>query len=173
MIQLIGIEPVIWRRVLVRSNTKLDRLHQIIQVAMGWQNCHLHQFIVRGKTYGQLDPDLDDESWPETEVSIDALLIDEGQSLVYEYDFGDGWEHRVTLEKILSSAGERVLPHCVDGQRACPPEDVGGPHGYEEFLRAYLNGQHPDHEQMVDWAGVEFEPAQFDIEGVNTILSAN
>jgi hypothetical protein len=172
-VQLNDIQPEIWRRILVPASTTLDRIHQIIQVAMGWQNSHLHQFISGQDTYSEPDPDFDNDSQPEGMVAIGALLNAPGQSLLYEYDFGDGWEHEVTLEQVLTGVGGRILPICIDGRRACPPEDVGGPHGYEEFLRVYLDEQHPDHEEMLDWAGEGFDPERFEIESVNLVLSAN
>ena len=140
---------------------------------MGWQSSHLHQFISGADTYSELDPDSDDDSLPEEVVSIGALLQEPGQSLLYEYDFGDGWAHELMLEQVLTGLGDHNLPICIDGERACPPEDVGGPHGYEEFLRVYLDEQHPDHAEMVDWAGEVFDPERFEIESVNSTLSAN
>jgi hypothetical protein len=172
-VQLNDVEPEIWRRILVPAGETLDRIHQIIQAAMGWQDSHLHQFTSGEDTYTEVDPDTDENSQPEAAVAIGALLHAPGESLLYEYDFGDGWEHTVTLEQVLSGVGDRVLPICIDGQRACPPEDVGGPHGYQEFLRAYLDLQHPNHREMVDWAGEEFDPERFEIESVNSTLSAN
>jgi hypothetical protein len=172
-VQLMGIQPEIWRRVLLSGRTTLDRVHRVIQVAMGWQNRHLHQFVSGERIYGEPNPDFDNDWEPESDVAISALLSQPGQSLVYEYDFGDGWEHQVTLEQVLAGAGDRILPVCLDGQRACPPEDVGGPHGYERFLRAYLDSKHAEHGEMRDWAGEGFEPERFLIESVNSVLSAN
>lgn len=168
------VRPPIWRRVLAMSSMRLDEFHSLLQVVMGWSESHLHQFVFDGKRYGEPDPEfdfeLDDPMLNEKEFRIEQLLKKEKDVLVYEYDFGDGWEHKILLEKILPFNPEQPLPKCIAGRRHCPPEDVGGPWGYEDFLEIYQDSSHPEHEEMREWAGDYFEPEAFDILEVNTEL---
>ena len=170
-ISLAGVKPPIWRRLTISSSTDLSELHEIIQIAMGWTDTHLHQFVVGRERFGVPDPDFEDGTTPEEGVRIGSLLTKEKQWITYEYDFGDGWEHRITLEKILPYESGQALPKCLAGRRSCPPEDVGGVWGYQEFLEAYQDKNHPDHERMVEWVGEYFDPEQFDVAEVNRILS--
>jgi hypothetical protein len=170
-VSLNGVKPPIWRRLLISSSTDLAELHDIIQTAMGWTDTHLHMFVAGGRQYGVPDPDYDDGTVPEERVRISALLKKENDSLIYEYDFGDGWEHRVTLEKIIAGAPGEILPRCIAGRRGCPPEDVGGVWGYEAFLRAYTDPAHPEHDDLVEWAGESFDPERFDPVEVNEALA--
>ena len=166
-----GTRPPIWRRLLVSSATDLAELHAIIQIAMGWTDSHLHQFIAGRERYREPEPDFDDDAKPEAGVRIDSLLKREKQWITYEYDFGDGWEHRLTLEKVLPEESGEAVPKCLDGRRGRPPEDVGGVYGYARFLEIYRDESHPEHDEMVEWAGEYFNPEGFDIEEVNTILA--
>lgn len=169
-VSLNGVRPPVWRRLLIPSSMDLAELHSIIQVAMGWTNSHLHEFVVGRARYGEPDPDFADDTTSEYGVRVDSVLRKEKQSIVYTYDFGDGWEHKVTLEKILPYSED--APKCIVGRRSCPPEDVGGIYGYAEFLQAYSDKTHPEHREMVEWAGANFDPERFDIGGVNAILTA-
>ena len=164
-------KPPIWRRLLVSSETDLATLHGIIQIAMGWTDSHLHQFTVKGKRYGCPDPEWDDGLVSERGIQIGTLLRKAKQSMLYEYDFGDGWEHTITLEKVLSTKDE-ASPSCVGGRRGCPPEDVGGVYGYMHFLEVYQDTSHPEHAETVEWAGEYFEPERFDIAEVNRALAS-
>jgi hypothetical protein len=170
-VSLKGVRPPVSRRILVSSSVDLAELHSILQIAMGWTDSHLHQFAVGRMHYGQPDPDFDDDTIDERGVRVDALLRDEGESFVYEYDFGDGWEHKVTLEKALPYKSSHVTPRCIDGRRGCPPEDVGGIFGYSEFLQAYSDAGHPQHSDMRQWAGEYFDPERFDVSEVNAVLA--
>jgi hypothetical protein len=170
-ITLNGAKPPIWRRVKVSGATDLFDLHDIIQIAMGWTDSHLHQFVAGEKRYGAADDEYDTGMIDEDGVRIDALLKKEKQSIDYEYDFGDGWGHKIVLEKITPATPDDVLPICIGGSRACPPEDVGGVWGYEEFLKAYSDKDHPEHEDRLEWAGEDFDPEHFDPDEVNEILS--
>ena len=170
-ITLNGAKPPIWRRVKVSGATDLFELHDIIQIAMGWEDSHLHQFVAGGKRYGIVDDEYDTGMIDEEGVRIDALLKKEEESIDYEYDFGDGWGHKVMLEKITPAIPGDVLPTCIGGSRACPLEDVGGVWGYEEFLKAYSDKDHPEHEDRLEWAGEDFDPEYFDPDEVNEILS--
>jgi hypothetical protein len=166
-ITLMDIEPPIWRRIRVKD-CSLDRLHEHIQTAMGWTNSHLHQFKIDGLLYG--DPDLlcdgwEDETQPVSslETQVSTIIPEDGTQMrfEYEYDFGDGWEHEILFEGCLAAKKGAWYPVCVDGQRACPPEDVGGTFGYEEYLEALADPEHEEHESYMEWRG-PFDPEAFD-----------
>jgi hypothetical protein len=175
-IELQGVLPPIWRRLLVPGHISLGRLHAVIQVAMGWDNDHLHQFIVDKQFYS--DPefgmnDLGDASRVRNESK--TLLMNvaprAGKVLVYEYDFGDSWTHRIKVEKILKqeTASENTVK-CIDGARACPPEDCGGVWGYEDMLQIFKDPKHAEHESTLEWLGEDFDPEAFDLERINKAL---
>ena len=169
-VSLSYINPPVWRRFIVRSSTELDELHLILQTVMGWTNSHLHHFMVGETFFGVPDPEWGSNVNDESGVPLHSVLREEGQSISYEYDFGDGWMHTVLLEKILEHDVNLDLPKCIAGERHCPPEDVGGPPGYASFLEAYLNRKHPEHRDMVDWLGEGFDPELFDLDEVNDLL---
>ncbi len=170
-IDLKNIKPPIWRRIQMPDDHFMDEFHEVIQVVMGWTNSHLHEFQFQERRIGPQmddffemeDEDLEDES----EIELSDLNLQKGDKLLYIYDFGDNWEHEISVEKVTE--GELDLPVCLKGKRACPPEDVGGPWGYESFLEVIKNPDHPDHRDMVEWAGV-FAPEKFDVEEVNETL---
>jgi hypothetical protein len=163
------IRPPIWRRIEVGSEIKLDKLHRILQEAMGWTDSHLHQFIVGDSFYGQPDPDFDYDldMDDETKVKLNQIVSGEKFKFIYEYDFGDGWEHELLIEKIGPPEDGVDYPRCLTGKRACPPEDVGGVWGYETFLEAMADPTHPEHEVYTEWIGDEFDAEAFDLEGIN------
>jgi hypothetical protein len=162
-ITLRGSRPPIWRRVLVPGNVTLLQLHGILQQVMGWTDSHLHQFRVGEEYFGSSDLDLGEEIRSEQRTRLNQVLSRPKDRMSYEYDFGDGWDHLVVLEKVLPSAPGVRFPMVVAGARACPPEDVGGIAGYEEFLEAIGDPLHPDHAAMVEWAGGDFDPEAFDV----------
>jgi len=164
------IRPPIWRRLEVLNDTTLEELHLILQVAMGWANYHLHQFTIDGIEYGQPDPDYGSEMEDETKVKLYQVAPEENAKFIYEYDFGDSWQHTVLIEKILPVEKGKHYPMCIKGERACPPEDIGGPWGYTDFVEAVLDISHPEHEDMVEWVGGEFDPEAFNIEEINENL---
>jgi len=138
--------PPIWRRVLVTDATTLDQLHWIVQAAMGSTNSHLHQFIIDDEYYSQKDFELDDwghEVQNENRVRLAALALAPKRKFTYEYDFGDGWEHEIMVEKVLAPEAGVHYPQCVAGKRACPPEDCGGVGGYERFLEVIKDEDDP------------------------------
>lgn len=143
----------------------LGQLHHILQLVMGWTDSHLHQFR-RGTTYyGQPDPvGMDREN--ERRVQLRQVLRRAKDRMVYEYDFGDGWEHDVVLEAIGEHGREKPLTRVLAGKRACPPEDVGGIGGYYRFLEAIRNPKDPEHRDMLEWGG-RFDPDAFEIDEVN------
>ena len=165
-------KPPIWRRLLVRSDITLEKLHYILQVAMGWTNSHLHQFIVGGVYIGEPHPDYDDylDMHDERDVTLRQIVAGEGFKFRYEYDFGDSWLHQVLVEKVLPPEPGQQYPLCVKGKRACPPEDVGGVWGYDSFLEAIQNPDHPEHDDYLEWVGDGFDAEEFDLDEVNEIL---
>ena len=169
-ITLDGLRPPVWRRVLVPATIKLDLLHEIIQNAMGWLDCHLHLFEIGGVMYSI--PSEDDELGMEDErrVSLKKALLKVGSKIKYVYDYGDSWRHTILLEKVLPREEGTIYPRCVAGKRACPPEDVGGTWGYQEFIEAMADPEHEDHDDMLEWVGDEFDPAAFDLERNNARL---
>jgi hypothetical protein len=170
-IELREVRPAVVRRVQVPGEIRLAELHRVVQVAMGWTDSHLHEFEVDGARYGQPDPDGDADDVADDAKAVLFRLVDKGGHLDYLYDFGDGWTHRITVEEVLAPEPGVQYPRCVSGQRACPPEDVGGPWGYEKFLAAMADPAHPEHAQMREWAGEPFDPAAFDLDTVNDELA--
>jgi hypothetical protein len=171
-ITLMGSKPPIWRRLLVSSATTLELLHAILLRTMGWGGGHMHQFEgPDGTQYGCPEPDMDYHVTDEARVRLDRVLRGEKQSMLYLYDFGDSWEHKVVVEKILDTSEGLAVPVCIGGKRACPPDDCGGIWGYADFLAAIGDPAHPEHEEMVEWIGGEFDPEEFDPLIVNEILS--
>jgi len=170
-ITLMGIEPPVWRRVLVSGEATLYDLHKVIQMAMGWTDSHLHQFIVCDEHYSI--PSLDD-SFPvkdERKYRISQIAPRPGSKFVYEYDFGDGWQHEVVVERIARFESEFRYPVCLAGERACPPEDVGGVWGYRAFVEAMRNPKHKEHRHYKDWWGSgKFDPEAFDLIEANWSL---
>jgi hypothetical protein len=166
-ITLLDSEPPIWRRIQVRDCT-LDELHQHIQTAMGWTNSHLHDFEIEGKRYG--DPELLDDGYEDfdavdsTMTMISDLVPESGKRFAfkYEYDFGDGWQHEILFEGCPTAEKRRKYPICLEGERACPPEDVGGVWGYQDFLSAIADPEHEQHEGFLEWCGGSFLPDTFD-----------
>ena len=172
-VTLSGAKPPIWRRILVPSDIQLGKLHLVLQVAMGWTNSHLHQFIAGSTLYGIQDDEFSSEMEVEDESKyrLDQLLKSEKETINYEYDFGDGWEHKIVLEKILPYNQDKRLPCCIKAKRACPPEDCGGIWGYQELLDIIRDPDHPEYEDMVEWLDGEFDPEKFDIDVINEILA--
>jgi Plasmid pRiA4b ORF-3-like protein len=166
-ITLLESHPPIWRRIQVKDG-KLDKLHENIQTAMGWTNSHLHHFRINDQLYG--DPELMQENFEELEykdsttTKISDILPRDGKGFrfVYEYDFGDSWEHEVLFEGILLAESKVKYPLCLDGARACPPEDCGGVWGYADFVEAIQNPDNEQHEEMLEWVGGKFDPERFD-----------
>jgi len=166
-ITLLGAKSSIWRRIQVKDCT-LDKLHQHIQTAMGWTNSHLHQFDIDGKRYG--DPELlndgfeDFECVDSTETNLGEILPQTKKrfAFMHEYDFGDGWEHEVLFEGSPTVDPKAKYPLCLEGERACPPEDCGGVWGYCDFLEAIKNKNHEQHEEMLEWNGGRFDSETFD-----------
>lgn len=168
-ISLDNVKPLIWRRFLVKSDIKLPDLHKVIQTVMGWTNSHLHQFIIGGKFYSEPDEESFTEYVDYRKTRLNQVLTGEKQSIKYEYDFGDGWEHKIVLEKVLSEHAGRY-PVCLDGKRNRPPEDCGGPSGYEDLLKVISNPEDEEYDEMMEWLGPGFDPEYIDIKEINKML---
>lgn len=176
-ITLEEIRPPIWRLIQVPGSLRLCCLHDVLQVVMGWTDSHLHRFERDGKRWGvpEHHEDYDIDIIDERHTKINAILTTPGDSLLYAYDFGDDWRHQVVLERILPPSSTTVRPVCLAGERHCPPEDVGGTPGYEEFLEVIFEPGHQEHENYVRWAegpaDERFQPEEFNLPAVNDILS--
>ena len=174
-VTLKGSKPPIWRRLEVPGNITLAKLHHILQVAMGWTDSHLHSFKIGKIYYQEPDPYSDPEFSlaeirNEKKLKLQQISLREKMKFLYEYDFGDCWEHEILVEKILPMTEERRRPVCLKGAKACPPEDIGGLWGYYNFLKIMQNPKHPEHEDMMEWMGGQFDPDEFDLEEVNKQL---
>jgi len=174
-IALRGSKPKIWRRILVPSDLLLSDFHKIIQTTMGWTNSHLHQFI-KNRTYYSRKM-ADDDFWGEmdnvdySKMKISDLLKKEKDKIIYEYDFGDGWEHDIILEKIDTNGENKNIPTCLTGKNNCPPEDCGGIWGYADMLEILKHSDHEEYEDYIEWLGEEFDPKYFDKNEINEMLN--
>lgn len=170
-VTLLDVEPLVWRRLLVPADIKLGQLHFVVNEAMGWTCSHLHSFVVGERVFG--DPRLDEDRElgfeDERKVKLDGL-VQEGQTLRYDYDFGDGWQHEILIEKHAKPDTRADYPLCIAGARACPPEDCGGVPGYEGLLRALADSDDEEHDECLTWVGGCFDPEGFDVNRTNEAL---
>ena len=167
-VTLLGSSPLVWRRILVPRDITLRQLHRTLQTVMGWADSHLHQFALprqklAGPSYG-----LGTKVANENRTELGELIWTVGARLLYEYDFGDGWQHELVLEEILLG-DESFRQMCVVGQRCCPPEDCGGPQGFAELIEALGDADHPDHQEVSEWLG-DFVPDSFSVKDINRKL---
>lgn len=171
-IALRNFKPKIWRRLIVDPETSLEDFHRIIQTAMGWTNSHLHQFIKDKKFYSLPSEDDwgDSYSIDYRPFKIKDFLIKEKDRMVYEYDFGDGWEHDIILEKQILLDNDLIYPICTKAVLACPPDDCGGVWGYSNLLTILADPKHKEHEEMKEWIGEYFDPDFVDLEEINDNL---
>ncbi|MBV9866681.1 MAG: plasmid pRiA4b ORF-3 family protein [Abitibacteriaceae bacterium] len=163
-------KPPIWRRIQVSADMTLYKLHHVLQIVMRRDDSHLHQFVVKGDYYGIPAPDWDLDLIDEETVKLSQLSLGEKAKFIYEYDFGDSWEHQIAVEKILPPDPSLKHPLCIKGKNASPPEDCGGIWGYYEMLEAVQNPAHPEHDHWAEWLEEGFDPAAFDIEDINQRL---
>ncbi len=170
-IVLIESKPIIWRAFQVTDDYRLDRFHQVIQIVMGWQNSHLHEFRFGKRQIGMLDdwsceyaPNLEDE----TKIFLRDFNLEEKDVFTYEYDFGDSWKHVLYVESAFS--GKKSDPVCSEGSLACPPEDCGGVWGYSDLLTVLKDPTHPEYDGFINWLPDGFDPYHFSVETVNTEL---
>lgn len=170
-IELEDVQPRIWRRFVVPSIITLDRLHDVIQIVMGWSDTHLHEFVINGKHYSDmLDAEEEEKRNCEEEglFRLSSLINKKTSNFSYIYDFGDEWKHTIKVEKTdLDDDLEWGNLFCIEGSGNCPPEDVGGIPGFEEFCKAVSDSKHPEHETMKDWYGEDYDKDFFSSEEVN------
>lgn len=176
-ITLLDIKPKVWRRVRVPGDILLGDLHRVIQAVMPWYECHLNLFILRDgteicKIYGDEEEAAECGPMPldETKTQLSQLVGTQRSKFLFIYDFGDDWRHEIEVEKIVPKDSGSVLTHCMDGERACPPEDCGGPWGYAEILRALRDPEHVEHNFFLEWFGKKFDPEAFDRDEANRRL---
>jgi hypothetical protein len=179
-VSLRHVVPKVTRDLLVPSTLSLDRLHQVLQIAMGWENAHLHEFIVGslrdGEHYGPPAPKSEfDFGGPpkraEKRHTLQQIAPCKGNKFLYWYDFGDDWLHDVAVKAVGVSLPDIEAPHCLEGLGACPPEDCGGTPGYANLLEVLADPRHQDHAEILEWVGGGFDPAEFDIDAVNEELA--
>jgi hypothetical protein len=169
-IELDGLAPVVWRRILVPTNVPMSKLHEMLQRTMGWTDSHIHAFAVGHARYGMCFDDEPDDEIDDQEVTVREALKGH-QHFVYEYDFGDGWSHTITLEKEVRTPRALRYAVCLSGENACPPEDSGGASGYERMLNALADPRHEEHDDYVRWIGRDsFDRTAFDIVAINVAL---
>jgi hypothetical protein len=173
---LLGSKPPVWRLLQVPGDASLDWLHAVLQVAVGWTNSHLHQFKMGEDCYADtrhLFAEFEDEReiLEERQFTLQQIAPREQDVFGYEYDFGDSWEHEITVDKILPADALAATPAlCLNGARACPPEDCGGVWGYENLLKILKNRKHPEHQSMSEWLGRALDAEAFDVEKTNLWL---
>ena len=174
-VSLLDIEPPIWRRIELSGQTTLRQFHRILQIVMGWENSHLHEFLVGLQRYGVPDPTYDEpgDVVPEGKVRLSEVLPTPGAQIRYQYDFGDCWQHAVELESVIEAVEGIEYPRLVDGARSCPPEDSGGVSGYVDLLDILTDPQHEEFEHMRAWAGDKFNAEVFSMKAINLRLRKN
>jgi hypothetical protein len=174
-ITLENVKPPVWRRIEVPGDVTLAQLHAIIQRVMGWDDYHMWSFQV-GETEYQTGSgemfDFGGSPKPRSPASTTLEQATEARriSFRYWYDFGDDWFHTLKVERVAHPEPLAIYPRCLEGERACPPEDCGGPWGYQNFLKAVTNPKHPEHEEMLEWIGGEWNAEAFDLDGVNQAI---
>jgi hypothetical protein len=172
-ITLDDVEPGVLRRIEVPLSLRLDRLHLTIQAAMSWTNSHLYEIRARDVGWGIPDPDWGDGPLDARKARLIDVLEDTGaKTLHYIYDFGDNWGHTIKIERLIDPVPGIVYPRLIEASGRCPPEDVGGPPGYEEFLAAIMDADHERHAEMIEWTGFNsYAPTYVDIEAIDIELT--
>jgi hypothetical protein len=170
-VTLKGSKPPIWRRIEVMGKTSLYKLHQVLQVVMGWEDYHMYEFEVGGVHYGEPDPSLGPDMKNSSRMKVAQIATGTKRRFTYTYDFGDDWEHEILIEKAQPVEAGVRYPRCTAGARACPPEDCGGMWGYVQLLEVIANPENPRHGERLEWIGENFDPEAFDLEGINRQLS--
>jgi hypothetical protein len=175
-VSLLDIRPAIWRRLLVPARIKLPVLHDVLQLSFGWTNSHLHAFRLEGESYQAVYPDDRGADFfgmtkphDEGRVRLCDLLHAKGDWLIYEYDFGDSWEHEILVEKLLPGVADKTVT-CLAGARAGPPEDCGSIPGYENLVEAMADPKHPERKELLEWLGDPYDPEAFSLDTLNKHL---
>jgi hypothetical protein len=173
-IELKEVQPLVWRRLVIPENVTLTKLAIILEYAMGWHGGHLHEFVVGRMHYG-----IPDEDWPgaepftdERRVRLNTLVESGARRFTFLYDFGDGWEHTIKIEDLVMPPKEGKRINCLAGENACPPEDVGGPYAYFDFVASIRDPTDVEHSSNLQWVGGSFDPSAFDLAEVNERLAA-
>jgi hypothetical protein len=166
-VTLLGARPPIWRRLLLRGDTKLDRLHLILQLVMGWTDSHMHQFQVAERSRASPGQLRAIERGDEKRIRLSAVMSNAYPRMLYEYDFGDSWEHGLELEKIVPLVSDGKYPWVLAGKRAGPPEDVGGLPGFAHFLAVMASPRHPEHKELREWYSGSYDSEAFDVAALN------
>ncbi len=172
-IKLLGVtKPPVWRRLQLRADTRLDQLHEILQAALGWENYHMHVFSFGDEEFGIPDPELGFSD--ERQVTL-GELTDVGARFRYTYDFGDDWQHEITVEDLLGADPDTHYPALIAAKGACPPEDCGGPWGYANLRQILADPNHDEHQDMLEWLGLDnasdFDPAAIATETIDHELA--
>ena len=171
-VTLDDVKPAVQRRLEVPLTIRLDRLHLVLQAALGWTDSHLYE-IKAGGGWGMPDPDFGDGPLDARKARLIDVLEDVGtKTIKYLYDFGDGWEHTIKVERVAEAVPGVAYPVLLDAKGRCPPEDVGGPWGYDEFLEALADPDHEDHADTKTWAGRNYDPKVVDVEGLAAAVAA-
>jgi len=172
-ITLDDVEPSVLRRIDVPLSIRLDRLHVVLQAVLGWTNSHLWELCAGGTGWGIPDKDWGDGPNDAAKATLFDVIEDTGaKRLTYLYDFGDGWEHAIRIEKILAPEPGAIYPRLIEASGRCPPEDIGGPPGYEEFLAAIRDPSHERHAEFTEWYDADFDPSAIDAEAIGRNLTA-
>ena len=172
-ITLDDVKPAVQRRLEVPLTIRLDRLHLVLQAALGWTDSHLYEIKAGGVGWGMPDPDFGDGPLDARKARLVDVLEDVGtKTLQYLYDFGDGWEHTIKIERVTEAVPGIAYPVLLDVSGRCPPEDVGGPWGYDEFLEALADPDHESHADMKVWAGRNYDPKVVDVEALAAAVAA-
>jgi hypothetical protein len=170
-IELLVVEPRVWRRLLLPGSVRLDRIHRMFQAAMGWEDSHLHMFEIGDARYGSHYDDYPEDELDEKEYTA-VTAIGDAERFTYEYDFGDGWEHGVTVHGVRWIERGLKSGVCLAGANSCPPEDSGGPWGYQNLIAALADPSHAEHQELTEWFGGPIHPAEFDLALANSRLQA-
>ena len=170
-ISLDNSKPLIWRRFQVKDSISFHQLHEIIQVVMGWDASHLYEFFIDKRIQiGEPHEDYNEPPLDAKKIKLNEIIRNPKQKIEYVYDFGDGWDHTLKLEKIMEEKKDQKYPVCLDGERNCPPDDCGGIGGYKDLLKILKNKKHEEHKEMLEWLGNPFDSEAFDCEKVNKEL---
>jgi hypothetical protein len=169
--------PLIWRRILIHKDASFFELHHTIQIAIGWQNYHMFEFILEGYRIGHIfeDEELDglggDSLLDSRNIRLKEVISSNGVEVKYVYDFGDYWEHTIVVEEMLDLDPGCTYPVCIAGEMACPPEDCGGIHAHYENLEILSDKKHPEYKGTKSWMPRGYDPAKFNLEKVNQQLN--
>ncbi len=174
-VSLLDTKPPIWRRLLVPASLSLAQLHRALQITMGWEDMHLHEFRTAQQRFGQPEPADPFFRSPAVEderrVRLSEVLAAAGEKMLYIYDFGDNWAHEIEVEALLPADADTIYPVCLDGQLACPPEDCGGIPGYYDLRKILAKPSHRRYKELREWLGGDFNPEDFSREEVNRLLA--